>query len=53
MLGLILMVAAFVLFVIAAIWPMWGPDGPHRLSVVASGLACWALSILLAGHALT
>lgn len=51
MVSLILLVAAFVMFVLAAIWPLWGaPPEPHRFSLVAGGLACWALSALLAGH---
>lgn len=40
-LSLILLVAAFVLFVIAA----WGPES--RFNLMAAGLACWVLSLLL------
>ena len=53
MLGLILLVAAFVMFFLAAIWPFWNGPEPHRFSLVAAGLASWVLSLLLAGHALT
>ncbi len=43
MLALILMVAAFVCFVIAATgWPV------PKVNLVAAGLACWSLSIILA-----
>lgn len=50
MLTLILLVFALALFTISAIWnpptePWW-----HRL--VAAGLACWVLSIILTGHPL-
>ena len=46
MLGTILPVFAFVLFVLAAIGV---PNPPNRWNLVAAGLACWVLSILLAG----
>jgi len=36
---------AFVLFVIEAIWP----DEPHRHRLIAAGLACWTLAIILTG----
>lgn len=36
---LILLVAALVLFIIAAVWS-WR-SGPQPLSLVAAGLACW------------
>lgn len=39
---LILMVLAFVLFLIATVWP--APPEPHYRRLVAAGLACWALS---------
>lgn len=42
-LSLILLVAAFVLFVIAAI-PV-----ATRFNLMAAGLACWVLSLLLGG----
>lgn len=44
MLHTILLVAAFVLFVLAAI-----PAVSTRINAVAAGLACWVLSIILAG----
>lgn len=42
---LILLVAAFVLFVLAAI--PWPPIAAHQLRLVAAGLACEALARLL------
>jgi hypothetical protein len=49
-LSTILMVFAFVLFAIAAIW---GPaPEPHRGRLVSAGLACWALAIILVGFKL-
>lgn len=47
MISLILLVAAFVLFVLAAIGI---PSG--RVNLIASGLACWVLSVMLGTHAL-
>lgn len=44
-LGLILMVAAFVLFLLAAI----GVPIPSRFNLIAGGLACWSLTIILGG----
>ena len=46
MLPIILMVFAFVLFVIAAVWGQTEPS-PYRPRLVASGLACWVLAELL------
>lgn len=43
--SIILLIAAFILFVIAAI----GVPVPPRFSLIAAGLACWVLSIILAG----
>lgn len=47
MLTLILLVLAFVLFLLAAISV---PSG--RVNLVAAGLACWVLSVMLGSHAL-
>lgn len=46
---LILLVFAFVLFTIAA---AWNPQPPSSWfpRLVAAGLACWVLSVLIAGH---
>jgi hypothetical protein len=49
MLTLILLVFAFVLFAIAAIWNPQAPS-PWFSRLVAAGLACWVLSLILAGH---
>jgi len=46
LLPLILLVAAFVLFVLAAL----GVPSPPRFNLMAGGLACWVLSVMLAGH---
>lgn len=47
-LGTILIVAAFILFLLAAI--AWHPPvEPYRTRLVAAGLACWTLSILIGG----
>jgi len=43
----ILMVFAFVLFAIAAIWNPAPDPQPRRLT--AAGLACWALAVILTG----
>jgi hypothetical protein len=43
--GLILMVAAFILFLLSAI----GVPTPPRFSLIAGGLACWTLAIILGG----
>ena len=51
MLTLILLVFAFVLFSIAAIWNP-APPSPWFGRLVAAGLAFWVLSVLLAGHPL-
>lgn len=45
MISLALLIAAFVLFVIAAI----GVPTPPRFNLMAAGLACWSLSLLLGG----
>jgi len=42
--SMILLVAAFVIFVLAAI-----PVAVPRINLVALGLACWVLSLLLSG----
>jgi hypothetical protein len=46
---LILLVLSFCLFVIAA--AMWWtvPENPHRLRIVAAGLACWVASQFFGG----
>lgn len=46
MLTEILLVFAFVFFAVAA---AWNPE-PYRYRLVATGLAFWVLSLLLAGH---
>ena len=48
MLTIILLVFAFVLFVIAAVWQP-APPSPWFGRLVAAGLACWVLSVLLGG----
>jgi hypothetical protein len=48
MIGLILLVFAFVLFTIAAVWQP-APPSPWFGRLVAAGLACWVLSVLLSG----
>ena len=42
--GFILMIAAFILFLIAAI----GVPVP-RINLMAAGLACWSLAVLVGG----
>jgi hypothetical protein len=42
-LHLILLVAAFVLFVLSAI----GVPSPPRFNLLAAGLACWVFTLLL------
>lgn len=42
---LILLVLAFVLFVLSAV----GVPSPPRFNLMAAGLACWVLSTLLGG----
>lgn len=49
MVTLILLVAAFVLFLLSAI----GVPSPPRFNLMAGGLACWVLSVILAGHGIT
>jgi hypothetical protein len=48
MLTLILLVFAFVCFVLSAV----GVPNPPRLNLMAAGLAFWVLSVILAGHGL-
>lgn len=48
MLGLALLIAAFVLFVLGAIGV---PSG--RYSLISAGLACWALAVLIGAHGLS
>lgn len=43
MFATILLVAAFILFVLAAL----GVPSPPRFNLMAGGLACWVLSILV------
>jgi len=43
MIGTILLVAAFVLFLLSAI----GIPSPPRFNLMAAGLACWALAELI------
>ncbi len=47
MLSLILLVFAFVLFVIAGLAPLVEP--PWKTRLISFGLACWVLSELLKG----
>lgn len=44
MLPLILLVFAFVLFVVAG---AWAPDPPWKSRLACYGLACWVLSHIL------
>jgi hypothetical protein len=44
MIQLILLIAAFVLFLIAAF------NVAARFNLVAAGLACWVLSVILTGR---
>ncbi len=48
MISTILLVFAFVLFVLAGLRVGEGSN-PPRFSLLAFGLACWVLSVLLAG----
>ena len=41
--SIVLLIAAFILFVIAAL------GVGSRFNIVAAGLACWVLSVLLGG----
>lgn len=43
MFSTILLVAAFILFVLASL----GVPSPPRFNLMAAGLACWVLSILV------
>jgi hypothetical protein len=46
--GTILLVAGFILFLLSAIG--WQPAvEPWRSRLIAAGLACWTLSILIGG----
>ncbi len=47
MLDIILLVFAFVCFVLAAFWQ----PNPPRVNLIAAGLAFWVLAVILAGHA--
>lgn len=51
MISTILLVFAFVFFVIGIVVP-GAPTGTWygRFSFMSAGLACWMLSLLLAGH---
>jgi hypothetical protein len=44
-LTIILLVLAFVLFLLSAI----GVPSPPRFNLMAGGLACWVLSVILGG----
>jgi hypothetical protein len=44
-LTIILLVLAFVLFLLAAV----GVPAPPRFNLMAGGLACWVLSVILGG----
>ena len=46
MIGLLLLVAAFVLFVVAAF------GVASRFNLLAAGLACWVLEVILASRSL-
>jgi hypothetical protein len=49
LLSTILLVASLVLFILAAVGvPSQSP--PPRFNLMAGGLACWMLSILLGGY---
>lgn len=48
MIPLFLEMFAFVFFVVAVVW---NPE-PYRDRLVAMGLACWVLAVILAGHPL-
>ena len=43
MIGIALLIAAFVLFVLATV----GVPAPPRFNLMAAGLACWVLSLLV------
>lgn len=47
----ILLVFAFVFFCLGAFWGPYGTGTPWygRFNLVSAGLACWTLSLLLAG----
>jgi hypothetical protein len=46
MISLILLVLAFVCFLLSAFWN----PAPPRVNLIALGLAAWVLSVLLAAH---
>jgi hypothetical protein len=46
LLSMILVVFAFVLFAISAVWNP-SPDTPWRARLVCAGLACWTLAEIL------
>jgi hypothetical protein len=48
MLSTILLIFAFVLFVLSAL----GIPSPPRFNLMAAGLACWVLSVLVGGAVL-
>lgn len=48
MLSLIFLVAAIVLFILAGV----GLPSPPRFNLLAFGLACWAISVLIGAHPL-
>jgi hypothetical protein len=41
---LILLVLAFVLFMLGSFLWWTAPDSPHRMRLISGGLACWVLS---------
>jgi hypothetical protein len=40
----ILVVLAFVLFLLGSVLWWAVPDSPHRMRLISAGLACWVLS---------
>lgn len=46
---LILLVLAFVLFLLASFLWWTVPESPHRTRLIAGGLACWVLSTFFGG----
>ena len=50
--SLVLVVFAFVLAFIAAIWREPSPPDPMRLRLVAAALACYFASLILSGFQL-
>ncbi len=43
MIATVLLIAAFILFLLAAI----GVPSPPRFNLIAAGLACWVLALLI------